>query len=311
MLFPLTIDFEKPIEFLQGFALLSRSYHSPVYLYRLTTAMTDYMAYRGNSALQKAYSTAELRWKQHRLQSGTSIDQFDSEEDRLFADYAAAAADALRSVVTHLDRGLCLLKALPNTFKEGIEKFARKCTVPENLMDRDWVVSQLRRIEAELDPKYSWSGSGQICNQFQNGACSFGDRCRYQHITRTNQPSNPDPKPADQPKSVQTKPTDQVEITCHLQISPDCERVFHESPSFWASKLDAQGKPYSVPKSCKPCLKLRRERASAGDTGNAALMTAFEFALEPPDFDDEAYAMQLSEAHSMTMSDALNGLDNV
>jgi hypothetical protein len=134
------IDYSLPIELTVGFSLISARGTSNVFLIRLATALTDYMAYSSNSDLQKHYSITRDLWLSTRLTPDMKADSFAITEEESFSCFQAAAAAAQRSVPDQLDRGLAILKSLPTNVKTFIDKQSKKKSVPENMMNRDWVV---------------------------------------------------------------------------------------------------------------------------------------------------------------------------
>jgi hypothetical protein len=264
------INYSLPIELIAGFSLFSDSDESNVFLIRLTTALTDYMAYTSNSDMQHHYVSAREHWLSIRLTSEMKSDLFAINEEEAFARLISAGAAAQRSIPDQLDRGLTTLKNLPNNVKMGIEKQAKKKSLPENMMNRDWVMDQIKRMEQECKPKYSWATTTtptkQPCLQFMHGNCTFGNKCRFQHagiqeFTTANPPN----------ASLFTAAPDDVDIDCTLQMSPQCTKTFRTSPAYWAQRKTADGKPYSMPKSCKPCRQLKKQQYS--NTHNCSLFT--------------------------------------
>jgi len=300
------IDYSQPVELLIGFSLI---HHSPVFLIRLTAALVDYMAYTSNSDLQQYYTKANMLWSGIRLKSGMKVDQFAVLENETFAQFAAAAAAAQRSVPSSLDRGLTILKSLPSNVRTGIDKLSRKKSVPENLMDRNWVVAHMKQIERESNPKYSWaisSATNQQCTRFMAGTCNFGTTCRYLHTATLT----PDLVPIQNSASMATAPTDpdNVTITCLLKISDQCTKTFDTEPAYWASLKTADGKPFSLPKSCKPCRDLKKKQALAFQQHtNASMFTEIQDIQDDQhenDGADDDYYAELMNDHCMMMSDA-------
>ncbi len=177
------INHSTPVELLPGFTAFSSSQKPPVFLIRLTTALTDYMAYSSNADLQKCYSSARGRWDNIRLKPGSKGDQFDILEEEAWSQLVVSAAAAHRAVPDHLDRGLLLLKSFPAGTKTLIDKYARKSNTPENMMTRDWVIACLKRIDRELSPQFSWgnnpNNNNQPCSKFANGTCTYGANCKF------------------------------------------------------------------------------------------------------------------------------------
>ena len=90
-------DFRTPVQLLHGFGLLSISNESPSFLFRLTTALTDYMAFISNSGLQKVYTTAKAGWSALKLKS-QKVSQFSITETDAFNTLQSAADNAQRTV---------------------------------------------------------------------------------------------------------------------------------------------------------------------------------------------------------------------
>jgi hypothetical protein len=285
------IIYSLPVESLPGFEYFTSSDFSPVFLIRLTTALTDYMAYVSNADLQLHYTLSCAAWGAIRLKADMRADQYAILEEQCFARMTAAAAAAQRTVPGHLDRGLALLKLLPTTLKAGISKLAHKKSIPENLMTRDWVMGQIKRIELESNPKYSWNTTPtQPCNHFRLGKCTHGSSCKYSHdgivpiAAPTNTPTNTSMA------AVQTG-TDLIAVKCALKHAPDCEDTFSTSPAYWASLKTPDGQSFTVPKSCKPCRDFKKQLAGA----TASMVTAYDAAInddtqECDDVDDDYYA---------------------
>lgn len=184
-------------------------------------------------------------------------DSFAILEEESFALYYAAAAAAHRSVPTNLDRGLKLLANLPINARSGIDKLSRKKAIPENLMDRDWVILQVSRIEQEANPKYTWStaSNDQNCRRFATGDCTYGSKCKYLHagVTPTTDSVSMSVALDDDP--------DMVEISCESHLSPECERVSTVSRTYWTNQKQPDGTPFHLPKSCKPCRAFKRAQS--------------------------------------------------
>ena len=298
------VDSTTPVELLHGFNALSASDESPLFLYRLTTALTDYMASVSNSELQKRYITAKNIWSSIKLKSGMKAAQFVIDEKEAFDDFTFAAAAAQRTVPTPLDRGISVLASLPDHIKISIDKRSRKFRTPENFMDRNWVMTQIGALEDESDPEYSWMipPSQQLCRRFaNNGQCLYGDQCRYKHVPKVQADLEAALTCNTSSLPVQP-PTDLMEYDCKLKCSPGCTKTFKESPSKWTSMTTTGGTAFQVPKSCKPC----RDHDKAIRAGTvAALIVASPFDDYQSDFDEETYANELYDSHSLSMSDSL------
>lgn len=138
-----------------------------------------------------------------------------------------------------LNRGIMILKHLPMSMKNIIERDARKFGVPENCMDRDWVFQQLYNYEKFKTPNFSWSVNDS---------------------KSTNKKSDDTDKKSDK----KSDDTDLLQIECVKRISPECEKNFSTSKAWWVTR------DLSLPKSCKPC----RDMAKAqNNTTTAAMVT--------------------------------------
>ena len=93
---------------------------------------------------------------------------------------------------------------------------------------------------------------------------------------------------ANLPAAVDTS-ADEVTITCQYAMAPDCAGIFTESTSLWSAKTDSLGKPFHVPKSCKPCRDLRRKSSRLHSINQLSLQLPTADAnltLAIEDFDD-------------------------
>jgi hypothetical protein len=282
------INYSLPIELTVGFSM----FQNDVFLIRFVTALTDFMAYTSNSELQQHYANSLSDWHGIRLKPEMKADLFANTEEESFAYLETAGAAARRSVPDMLDRGLIILKSLPPNVKTYINKQAMKKSIPENMMDRDWVIDQIKRIEKESKSKYSWSAptATKLCAGFLNGNCTYGNSCRFLH-SPTKQGTAPSASiqgatPIHGILGIQgaayaaliTTPSahhpaaDDITITCSLKHSPACTQTFMYSPSYWATLKSADGKPFDTPKSCKPCRTLKKQLFSQRQT--ASLFTA-------------------------------------
>jgi hypothetical protein len=274
----ININYSLPIELTAGFLLISTQSDSNVFLIRLATALTDYMAYSSNSDLQKHYTNARDRWLSVRLTPEMKADSFAITEEETFSCFRAAAAAAHRSVPDQLDRGLAILKHLPLNVKTFIDKQSKKKSVPENMMHRDWVFTQVRRIEQENKSKYSWATSeAGICLKYLNGTCSYGTKCKYTHDGTVTVITPPQPTvslaTAHDPE---TLAPDNVVIQCALQSS-GCLKTFNMSPAHWATLKTPEGQPFSQPKYCKPCRIVKKQMAlDRQKTQPVSMVTAFD-----------------------------------
>ena len=280
-------------EQLTGFPLFAGAEFSSIFLFRITTALTDFMAHVSNSDLQQQYSTSMNLWMKLRFSVNSKVGIFIARENEAFALLTSAAAAAGRSVPGPLDRGLSILKSLPTTTQTSIANFARKKNIPENRMNRDWVTIQIQRLERESAPQFSWANetdttSNRTCNRFQSGTCTSGDKCKYKHAIQVSD-QNIIALPATSADS------DMVDIVCLLKHSPQCTPSFQESKSYWANITDPNGKPFALPKSCKQC----RDYKKFLNSNNTSLFTALDSGSESGDY---AEAADDYFSHSVSMS---------
>ena len=126
---------------------------------------------------------------------------------------------------------LCATQAV---LKRKLDRLARKREIPENCMDRCWVLTELIRLESRALPE-----------------STFWKRNK-----------TPAPAPG-APIGVALLPAatddDAVTISCLSQKSHECEKTFKESTSHWFALKDTTGKAFQVPKSCGPCRRLKRQ----------------------------------------------------
>ena len=77
----------------------------------------------------------------------------------------------------------------------------------------------------------------------------------------SSQDNNPAALPAAQPVALDdVDAPDATSVSCKGNLAPDCEKNFQTSPSYWESIKDADGKPFSVPKTCPTCHKFRNNQ---------------------------------------------------
>ena len=192
------IDFSLSTAELPGFR---RLVDQPVEWVRLTSALIDFGAFMSNSDMQAAYSEQKTLLNLLRLSDFATVIEFDDAEQKLFSTFNAYASSARRSSIDFLDRGLMILLNLPVPLKRELDRLARKREIPENCMDRSWVISELIRLESRDLPEFT-----------------FWKRNK-----------TPAPAPA-APTSVALLPAaadgDAVTITCQSQRSPECEKTF-------------------------------------------------------------------------------------
>ena len=184
--------------------------------------------------MQAAYSEQKTLLNLLRLSDFATVVEFDDADQRIFSTFHAYASSARRSSIDFLDRGLMILLNLPVPLKRELDRLARKREIPENCMDRCWVITELIRLESRALPEFI-----------------FWKRNK-----------TPAPAPA-APTDVALLPAatddDAVTITCLSQQSPGCEKTFTESTSRWLALKDSTGRAFQVPKSCGPCRKLKRQ----------------------------------------------------
>jgi hypothetical protein len=266
------------------------------------------MAYSSNSDLQKHYSITRDLWLSTRLTPDMKADSFAITEEESFSCFQAAAAAAQRSVPDQLDRGLAILKSLPTNVKTFIDKQSKKKSVPENMMNRDWVLTQIRRIEQESKSKYSWAtNESGICQKYLNGTCNYGNKCKFSHDSAV--PANVAPQPTVSLATTHVAGTiapDNVVIECALQNS-GCLKTFNMSPSHWATLRTADGQPFSQPKYCKPCRLAKKQMMLDRQKHTTSMVTAFESSdafdhHENDGADDDYFA-----DYNMMMSGRLSG----
>ena len=302
---PIQINYSLPVESLIGFSYFASSDFSSVFLIRLTTALTDYMAYVTNSDLQLQYTLCCTAWQAIRLQNGMKPDQFAIKEEQGFALMTAAATAAQRSVPNNLDRGLTLLKHLPTHLKSLISKLDQKKSIPENLMTRDWVMAQVKRIELEATLKFTWNDtSTTTCNNFVAGKCTRGNNCPYSHVgvTPTHAPTVANTAMITAPAAA----ADAIEVNCVSTLAPNCEQTFTTSPAYWASLKTPDGQSFSVPKSCKPCRDFKKQMAAVSGV-SASMITVTNTDIDDDQHDqhendgaDDDYYTNMTD-YSMTM----------
>ena len=229
------IDFSLSTAELPGFR---RLVDQPAEWVRLTTALIDFGAFMSNSNMQAAYSEHKTLLDLLRLSDFATVIEFDDAEQKIFSTFHAYASSARRSSIDFLDRGLMMLSNLPVPLKRELDRLARKGEVPENCMNRSWVISELVRLESRDLPEFT-----------------FWKRSR------------PAPAAPAAPTQMALLPVaaadDEITVTCQLALDAKCEQTFTTSSSYWLSKKDpVTGRPFQVPKSCKPCRDLKRKNAN-------------------------------------------------
>ena len=147
------IDFSLSTAELPGFR---RLVDQPAEWVRLTTALIDFGAFMSNSDMQAAYSEQKTLLNLLRLSDFTTVIEFDDAEQRLFSTFHAYAIRARRSSIDFLDRDLMILLNLPVPLKRDLDCLARKRGIPENCMDRRWVISELIRLESRDLPEFTF-----------------------------------------------------------------------------------------------------------------------------------------------------------
>ena len=133
-----------------------------------------------------------------------------------------------------------MLSNLPVPLKRELDRLARKGEVPENCMNRSWVISELVRLESRDLPEFTF--------------------------WKRNRPAPAAPDAPAAPTQMALLPVaadDEITVTCQLALASNCEQTFTASSSYWLSKKDPiTGKPFQVPKSCKSCRDLKRKNAN-------------------------------------------------
>ena len=264
---PIDIDFNITASHLPGFKILA---NQPEEWIQFATFILDYACFLSASDLQQVYQTSKLDMTQICVGKFKSVQAYADKELELFNDHSSAAAAAMRSILDPVDRGAIMLLSLTPELKVKIEKRARKGRVPENCQDRDWVVSQLTTLEEIKDPQFTWCRRMQserpLCRHFAAGDCRFSN-CKFSHqqdkpLVGPASPQVPDNNsaalPATQPVGFDdVEAPDAVLVSCRGNLASDCEQNFKTQPAYWESIKDADGKPFSVPKTCPTCRKFR------------------------------------------------------
>ena len=235
----ISIDFSLSAAELPGY---SRLQSDPSEWIRLATALVDYASFMTNSEIQSAYSTSKHQLAAIRLEDCDSVRKFADLEEKLFNSFDTYARSTDRSSLDLLDRGIQILQQLPTHLRKEIDSHSRKYGIPENVMSRDWVISQLLRLEKREKADFSfWKKT----------------------IPRAPAPA-PAPAPQQNPAPPSQDPAnnippadDEMEITCIAQLVSDCEKTFKTSAKYWASK------GWDLPKSCTACRKEKRRLAPA------------------------------------------------
>ena len=229
------IDFNLSTAELPGFR---RLVDQPAEWVRLTTALIDFGAFMSNSNMQAAYSEHKTLLDLLRLSDFATVIEFDDAEQKIFSTFHAYASSARRSSIDFLDHGLMMLSNLPVPLKRELDRLARKGEVPENCMNRSWVISELVRLESRDLPEFTF--------------------------WKRNRPAPAAPAAPTQMALLPVAADDEITVTCQLALDAKCEQTFTTSSSYWLSKKDpVTGRPFQVPKSCKPCRDLKRKNANA------------------------------------------------
>ena len=122
--------------------------------------------------MQAAYSEQKTLLNLLRLSDFATVIEFDDAEQRLFSTFHAYAIRARRSSIDFLDRGLMILLNLPVPLKRELDRLARKREIPENCMDRCWVITELIRLESRDLPEFTF-----FCSSCSD-CCSSSACCR-------------------------------------------------------------------------------------------------------------------------------------
>ena len=87
-------------------------------------------------------------------------------------------------------------------------------------------------------------------------------------------------------------------IDCALQISPTCTQTFTASPAYWEGLKQPDGKPFCVPKSCKPCRDCKKQNTPP------SMVTVLDDDQHENDGADDDYGDYMYE-YCLSMSDTL------
>ena len=95
---------------------------------------------------------------------------------------------------------------------------------------------------------------------------------------------------------------DAVLVSCRGNLAPDCEQNFKTQPAYWESIKDADGKPFSVPKTCPTCRRFRNAanaprgpQSQAPPDKNTSLAASVQHENDGADDFYFAYDLSMSE----------------
>jgi hypothetical protein len=253
---PLKINHSIRVDLLPGYKLIS---DEPALMQKLAMALLDYVCFISNSDIQTAYTDSKAILAKILPAAFDCIQTFDDEEEVAYNSHSSFVEAAKRSTIDQVDRGIIILDNLSNDLKSKLNKKARKLKVPENCQTRDWVVSQLIALEDINDPDFSWYKadwrSTKACKHFKNtGKCPYTD-CKFGHEVADISPhpshsaanpqapasmataTGPGSVPVRKPEDLSAP--DVVEISCRTMLSPECEKNFKASPSYWAAIVNS------------------------------------------------------------------------
>ena len=299
----INIDFQQSPAELPGY---KRLMDDPGEWIRVTTALVDYAAFMSNSEIQGAYTLSRRALLALQLSDFTSVQLFADTELEKHSIFQTYAITAQRSDIDLLDRGLKMLQNLPFLLRKELDDYSRKRSIPENCMDRDWVVNELLRLEKRDQAVFSfWRQSipekptAPAAVQSNKPAAPTTN-----HLPPTAAlPVDADPTPMQIRGDPGASAPDAVQIKCQSNTAADCRTTFHASPSHWKSITTRDGRAFEVPKSCDNCRKHNKMVNQASLVTTVPTETETEediYSLAIADDDYEAYAFYAS--HDMTMS---------
>ena len=251
----INIDFQQSPAELPGY---KRLMDDPGEWIRVATALVDYAAFMSNSEIQGAYTLSRRALLALKLSDFTSVQLFADTELEKHSIFQTYAITAQRSDIDLLDRGLKMLQNLPFLLRKELDDYSRKRSIPENCMDRDWVVNELLRLEKRDQAVFSfWRQS--IPEQPTAPAAAQSNKPAAPATNRLPPtaalPVDADPTPMQVRGDPGASAPDAVQIKCRSNTAADCRTTFHASPSHWNSITTRDGRAFEVPKSCDNCRK--------------------------------------------------------
>ena len=171
--------------------------------------------------MQAAYPEHKTLLNLLRLSDFATVIEFDDAEQRLYITFHAYASSARRSFIHFLDRGLMILLNLVMPLKRELDRLTRKREIPENCMDRSWVISELIHLESRDLPEIT-----------------FWKR------NRAPAPAPATPTNVALLSAATDDHDDAITITCHSQKPPECETMFTESTSRWLTMKNTTGNAF-------------------------------------------------------------------